>query len=208
MPPLFSPNTRPRWSGRPLALAALCLGLALPALAGAPQNPIAGVRFEPQVQLGGQSLVLNGTGLRAVAWFKGYAAALYLPQRSEQVAQVVASPGAKRLQMRLLVDVPVEEFVKAFHKGVERNAPADQQAGLLARMARFDALLRPLGTVKKGDTVNLDLLPGRGMQFWHNGRLLGPAIEGDDFYAALLLIFLGDKPVDDALKAGLLGRAA
>ncbi len=202
----------PKTRTLPLLAAAFLLSLAglvasPPSLAAAPQNPIAGVRFEPQVQLAGQSLQLNGTGLRAVAWFKGYAAGLYLTQRSEQVAQIVASTGAKRLQLRLLLDVPVEEFVKAFHKGVERNTPADQQASLQARMARFDALLRPLGKVRKGDTVNLDLLPGQGMQFWHNGRLLGPAIEGDDFYAALLLIFIGDKPVDDALKAGLLGRA-
>ena len=202
----------PKTRTLPLLAAAVLLSLAglvasPPGLAAAPQNPIAGVRFEPQVQLAGQSLQLNGTGLRAVAWFKGYAAGLYLTQRSEQVAQIVASTGAKRLQLRLLLDVPVEEFVKAFHKGVERNTPVEQQASLQARMARFDALLRPLGAVKKGDTFNLDLLPGLGMQFWHNGRLLGPAIEGDDFYAALLLIFIGERPVDDALKAGLLGRA-
>ena len=188
----------------------LCAALAVASLsqAAAPENPIAGVRFEPQVQLAGQSLQLNGTGLRAVAWFKGYAAGLYLAQPAASAEAAVSQPGAKRLQLRMLVDVPVAEFVKAFHKGVARNTPVAEHAGLTERMARFDGLLQPLGNVHKGDLVNLDLVPGQGMVFGYNGRQLGAAIPGDDFYGALLRIFLGEHPVDAALKAGLLGRRA
>ena len=205
----WAPRRRLALQMAPLLLCGVLLA-AVPAQAQAtePENPIAGVRFEPRVQLAGQALQLNGTGLRAVAWLKGYAAALYLGQPAASPEAVVAQPGAKRLQLRLLMDVPVAEFVKAFHKGVERNTPADQQAGLAERMARFDALLQPLGKVQKGDLVNLDLLPGQGLLFWHNGRQLGPAIPGDDFYAALLRIFIGEHPVDDTLKAGLLGQRA
>ncbi len=201
-------RTARRLAGALAVASALVAAPAALALAAEPVNPIAGVRFEPRVQLAGQNLQLNGTGLRAVAFFKGYAAALYLQQRSDSVDQVVAPGGAKRLQIRMLVDVPVAEFVKAFHVGVDRNTPESQHDGLKARMARFDGMLGPLGEMKKGDTVNLDLMPGQGMQFWLNGRAVGTPIEGDDFYAALLLIFIGDKPVDKALKAGLLGRAA
>jgi hypothetical protein len=189
-------------------LLSMALAGTPPAHAGAPENPIAGVRFEPRAQLAGQALQLNGTGLRAVAWFKGYAAGLYLARPAATADDALAQPGAKRLQMRLLVDVPIGEFVKAFHKGVERNTPPAQHAGLAERMATFDGLLRPLGKVRKGDLVNLDLVPGQGMLFWLNGRQLGAAIPGDDFYAALLRIFLGDHPVDDKLKDGLLGRRA
>ena len=201
--------TRRRWLHGTAALLLATSGLsAVAAPASGPENPIAGVRFDPVVQLAGQALRLNGTGLRAVAWLKCYAAGLYLARPAADAEAAVAQAGAKRLQLRLLVDVPVDEFVKAFHKGVERNTPADQQAALADRMARFDAQLRPLGQVSKGDLVNLDLMPGLGLLCWHNGRQLGPAIPGDDFYAALLRIFLGERPVDDALKAGLLGRRA
>lgn len=200
-PPRFLPRLLRAW-----LCCALLAGLPMAGRA-APENPIAGVRFEPQVQLAGQSLQLNGTGLRAVAWFKGYAAGLYLTRPAASPEAVLATPGAKRLQMRMLVDVPVGEFIKAFDKGVNRNTPEAQHPKLADRMAQFDALLQPLGTVNKGDLVNLDLVPGQGLQFWLNGRQLGAAIPGDDFYAALLLIFLGDKPVDKSLKAGLLGQA-
>ncbi|OYU82136.1 MAG: hypothetical protein CFE45_27700, partial [Burkholderiales bacterium PBB5] len=148
-------RTLGRWS------SAWFLGLSLlaagPAATAAPQNPIAGVRFDAQAQLAGQ------------------------PAASTEA--VLAQAGAKRLQMRMLVEVPTAEFVKAFHKGVERNTPAAQQAGLAERMARFDALIQPLGKVRKGDLVNLDSVPGQGMQLSLNGKALGAAIPGDDFYA-------------------------
>ena len=173
-----------------------------------PTNPIGGVRFEPQVQLAGQPLLLNGTGLRAVLFLKGYAAGLYLAQRAGDADAVVALPGAKRLQLRLLLDVPAADFVKAFHLGLERNNPAELQARLADRAARFDALLKPLGELKKGDLVNLDFLPGTGLQFWHNGRQLGEPIAGEDFYGALLRVFVGEHVSDERLRSGLLGRPA
>lgn len=188
--------------------------LLLPLLAGPasraaePTNPISGVRFDRQAQLAGQDLVLNGTGLRAVLFLKGYAAGLYLGRRAADGDAAVAQPGAKRLQLRLLLDVPAAEFVKAFHQGIERNNPPELQARLAERANRFDALLKPLGTLKKGDVVNLDFLPNQGLQFWHNGRQLGQAIPGDDFYGALLRVFVGVHVSDERLRAGLLGRPA
>lgn len=189
------------------ALAVLLL--ALPAAQAAePTNPIGGVRFDAQVQLAGQALQLNGTGLRAVLFLKGYAAALYLAQRAGTADAVAALPGAKRLQLRLLLEVPAAEFIKAFHQGIERNNPADVQAALAERAARFDALLKPVGKFRKGDAVNLDFLPGQGLQFWHNGKLQGAAIPGEDFYGALLRVFVGEHVSDNKLRDGLLGKPA
>lgn len=194
---------------RRIALLSLLLALAAPvAQAGDSATEISGVRFEPKLQLGGQALVLNGVGLRARSILKGYAAGLYLGHRAGAVPQVLAQDGPKRLQMRMLLDVPVAEFVKAFHKGVDRNTPEDQHAALAERMGQFDAQIQPLGKVRSGDTVNLDYLPSQGMLMSHNGRVIGAPIPGADFYSAILLIFIGDKPVDDKLKLGLLGQAA
>ena len=73
-------------------------------------------------------------------------------------------------------------------------------------MAQFEALVAATGTVHKGDVVNLDLEPGRGTAFRLNGTLRGEAIAGEDFYAALLRSFVGDRPYDRELRAGLLGQ--
>ena len=184
----------------------LLVALASPAFAAGPVNPIGGVRFEPQVPLAGQVLWLNGTGLRAWLWLKGYAAGLYLGQHAASAEAVVAQAGAKRLQLRMLMDVPADEFIKAFHQGIERNNTPDLQASLAERAARFDALLQPLGELHKGDAVNLDFVPGQGLLFWHNGRQLGAAIPGEDFYSALLRVFVGEHVSDERLRAGLLGK--
>ena len=191
---------------RSLRCIFLLLALGSPAFAAGPLNPIGGVRFEPQLQLAGQALLLNGTGLRAVLWLKGYAAGLYLGQHAASAEAVVAQAGAKRLQLRLLLDVPADEFIKAFHQGIERNNTPEMQASLAERAARFDALLHPLGEIHKGDTVNLDFVPGQGLLFWHNGRQVGAAIPGEDFYGALLRVFVGEHVSDERLRAGLLGK--
>lgn len=161
--------------------------------------------FPAQARVAGVALQLNGVGYRAVAWFKGYAAALYLTQRVRTVPEVLATPGPKRLQMKMLVDVPSAEFVKAFGKGVSRNTPAAEVATLRDRMQEFDALVNAIGTVRKGDLVDLDFVPGQGLQLSLNGRPRGAPIPGEDLYAALLRIFVGDRPVDKEMKVGLLG---
>ena len=198
------PSPRPHPLLRWLLAAALCCGL--PAGAAEPANPIGGVRFDPQAQVAGQALLLNGTGLRALRIFKAYAAALYLPQKAATADAVIALAGAKRLQIRMLWGVPAAEFVKAFDVGVKRNHPPEVQARLAERVARFDALLGPLGKIASGDTVTLDYQPSLGLVFSLNGRPVGTPIPGDDFYAALLRVFIGEQVSDDKLRAGLLGQ--
>lgn len=189
-----------------LLSSGLCL-LGRPAAAAAPVE-LAGERFDATMPVGGSSLLLNGVGLRAVAWFKGYAAALYLQARASTPEQVLQTPGPKRLQLRLLLDVPADEFAKAVDKGIARNTPEAQWPALAERRQRFDAAVRAVGEVKKGDVVNLDFVPGSGMLFTLNGQARSAPFAGEDFYAAVLRIFIGDKPVDSQLKAGLLGGPA
>ena len=185
-------------------LCALTL-LALNAGPARAQVQVEGQTFAARVTVGGQELVLNGVGLRAVAWLKGYAAGLYVPQKSTSADQVLAMAGAKRLQLRMLQEVSTQEFVKAFDRGVKRNTAEADLPALQARMQQFDAMISALGKVRKGDQVDLDFVPGQGLLFTHNGKRQGDAIKGDDFYAALLRIFIGAKPTDPELKAGLLG---
>jgi hypothetical protein len=192
-----------RW----LTAAVLAVTLAGGARAAAPVE-LEGFHFPGDLRLADASLELNGTGLRQVAWFKGYAAALYLTRRASTAAQVVAVPGPKRLKICMLVDVDIEEFVKAFDKGVARNAPPSMLPALEERRQRFDAQLRALHKVLKRDVIDLDFVPGQGLKMAVNGKPHGEAIPGEDFYGALLLVFVGEKPPDTRLRAGLLGASS
>jgi hypothetical protein len=187
---------------RPLLCAALLLALG----AQAQEAPllVEGQAFARHLPVAGTELLLNGTGVRAVAWFKGYAAGLYLPARARTAAQALAQPGPKRLQLRMLQEVPAAEFVKALRKGIERNS--SDAAALASRVERFAELILASGAVHKGDVVDLDLDPARGLLFSRNGTLRGEPIAGDEFYAALLRAFIGEHPYDERLKAGLLAQ--
>lgn len=187
-----------------------CAALVLPAAASAqiaPGKPVKveGFVFAADAQVGGSPLVLNGVGLRAVAWFKGYAAGLYLAKRAANASAVIAAPGAKRLDIRMLQDVGMEEFSKALHRGVGRNHSAAEVTKLQERVNRFDALLMGIVKVKKKDVVTIDWVPGTGTVLMLNGKQRGEPVAGEDFYAAFLRIFIGDKISDEELKAGLLG---
>lgn len=164
-----------------------------------------GLRFERSVRVADADLLLNGTGLRGVKWFKAYLVALYLPQPARNATEALAMAGPKRLQLRMLHDAPASEFAKAFNNGVTRNAPAAELPRLSARMQAFGRSVTALGTVRAGDVVDLDLHPGHGTLFAVNGRLQAEPIAGDDFFAALLRAFIGERPYDARMRAGLLG---
>lgn len=165
---------------------------------------VEGQAFAKRAVVVGSEVQLNGTGVRAVAWFKGYAAGLYLSQRSTTLAQVLAARGPKRLQLRMLQDVPAADFVKALNKGVERNSAAADLPALQPLMRRFAELIQQTGNVRKADVIDLDLDPTKGMLFSVNGTLRGDVVAGQDLFNALLRAFLGEQPYDEKLKAGLL----
>jgi len=193
-----------------VALIALAAFVLLPS-ANAAETP-APITLEDQTfatgaSVAGTPLQLNGVGLRAAFIYKVYVAGLYLPTHASTGAQVFAETGPKRLQVRLLMDGPSDEFAKAFTGGIAKRTPADQVAAMKDRIAAFDRTLRGVGNVRKGDVVNLDYAPGVGLTMTVNGKPAGAPVPGADLYDALLAIFVGDRPVDARMKAGMLGAA-
>jgi hypothetical protein len=59
-------------------------------------------------------------------------------------------------------------------------------------------------TVKEGDVIYLDYIPGSGTRVTINGENKG-LIPGRDFNNALLDIWLGEEPADKSLKKAMLG---
>ena len=191
--------------------AALWCALALPVHAQDTKPVVVeGQRLAPSVVLAGADLQLNGSGVRAAGWFKAYVAALYLVSPASTAEQAVAQAGPKRLQLRLLQDVPAVEFSKALRKGVSRNFGPNtaeaEAARLEPQLARFEAQINALKKVRKGDVVDIDQDATGSLLFIVNGTLRGQTPAGSVLFVALLRAFVGDKPYDDKLKAGLLGQ--
>lgn len=165
-----------------------------------------GMRFDDSIQLDATELKLNGLGLRAVLFIRGYVAGLYLIEKSTVENEVLVSTGPKRIQLRMLREAKAEDFNKALVSGMRRNATEAELTGLRDRLAQLERVIDSIGTVRKGDAITLDYIPERGMTLSVNGAVKGPSIHGADFYRTLLEIFIGDHPVDPRLKKGLLGQ--
>lgn len=178
-------------------------------LGGVRAAEVGGVKLDDKLRLapGGPELVLNGAGIRTRAIFKVYVAGLYLSEKKAKTADVLALAGPKRVAMTMLRDLSAQQLSEALADGIRGNSTAAEQEVLKGRTDELVAIMNALGEAKKGDAILLDFLPDSGTRVLVNGQPRGKPIAGDDFYRALLRIWLGDKPVDSDLKQGMLGQA-
>ncbi len=184
-----------------LLLAVAALVAILPAAAA----EVAGVKFADQVEAAGQPLVLNGAGLRRKFIFKVYAMALYLPARATSAAAAIDATGPKRVEIAMLRDVDAQTFSDALREGIEANHSEAEVKALEPRLKQLEAVMQKVGTAKDGMRIWLDWVPGAGTQVSIDGAPADAPIPGEDFYRALLRIWLGPHAVQDNLKQALLG---
>lgn len=185
-------------------LAAMTLAIASIG-ASAQAVEVEGVKFEPTVQVGGAALQLNGAGLRTRVFFKVYVAGLYVPQKANNAAALLAQKGPRRVAITMLRNVDSDTFSASLVEGLKNNLSEAQFTGFKAQIDALNANFKAAGEAKKGDVIHLEFVPDTGTRVIVNGKPSGAAIPGEDFYTAVLRIWLGDKPVDGDLKKGLVG---
>lgn len=184
--------------------AALAISLAMCASASFAAD-VAGVTLEPSVQLSGTPLELNGAGLRKKVFFKVYVMGLYVPRRTSDASELIAEPGPKRVAIHMLRDVGADTFTDALREGIRDNHTEAEAAALEPRVKQLAAVMSAVGEAKDGMNISLDWIPGSGTAIVVNGTARGAPIAGEDFYRALLRIWLGEHPVQDDLKKAVLG---
>ncbi|MBE2260686.1 MAG: chalcone isomerase family protein [Candidatus Accumulibacter sp.] len=167
---------------------------------------VAGVKFDDKTSVANSELVVNGAGLRKKVFFQVYAMALYLPEKSGDAEAVLASKGGKRIAITLLRDLTAKQFVEALQEGMANNHSEAEMAALKDRLKQLSDTMLAIGEAKTGTTIVIDWLPDSGTRLTVNGQVKGKDIAGEDFYKALLKIWLGNKPVQDDLKQALLGK--
>ncbi len=183
------------------ALAAISLNIAQAV-------EVAGVKFDDKTKLGNADAVANGAGMRKKAFFKVYAMALYLQEKQVDAEAVLAAKGVKRVAIGLLRDLSAQQFVDALQDGVASNHSETEMAALKDRLKLFSDAMLSVGEAKSGTGVLIDWIPESGTRLTVNGQAKGKDIPGEDFYKALLKIWLGNKPVQDDLKQALLGKVS
>lgn len=167
---------------------------------------VEGFKFDDQLKLGNADLVINGAGVRS-KFGKRYAMALYLPAKAGDAKAALATKGPKRIAISLIKDVDGDTFAGAVSKGINNNSSDAEQAALKDRVKQLSDTVIALGEIKAKSTIVFDWIPEKGTILTINGQMKGKEIPGEDFANALLRVWLGDDPVQNDLKQGLLGKA-
>ena len=165
---------------------------------------LSGVFIDDEISIeGGPALVLNGVGLREKLWIDMYVGSLYLPGKSNDVAEILSRPGPWRVQLDFVYkEVASDQLIDSWREGFEKNQPAERMKQLETRIDRFCGYFKTSAVAK--DQYRFDYVPGKGVEISKNQRQLG-LIPGEDFKTALLEIWLGNHPADRKLKKGMLG---
>ena len=177
--------------------ALLALSLTLPAGAGT----LAGVTLPDKAEVGGQTLALNGLGLRTKFFIKVYVGGLYLPQKEKAAAKVMSQDVPRRMVMHFLYSVSKEQMCDAWKEGLEQNtpkAPADVKKS-------FTQLCAWMEPIPKGNELVLTYVPGKGTEVQVNGKAKG-TVEGKATSDAILGTWIGPDPGPGAdFKKAVLG---
>jgi hypothetical protein len=177
--------------------AILALSLTLPAGAGT----LAGVTLPDKADAGGQSLVLNGLGLRSKFFIKVYVGGLYLPQKEKSAAKILSGDTPRRMVMHFLYSVNKDQMCDAWKEGLEQNTP--KAAPEVKK--DFATLCSWMEAIPKGHELVLTYVPGTGTQVEVNGKVKG-TLAGKPTSDAILGTWIGPDPGPGAdFKKAVLG---
>jgi hypothetical protein len=108
----------------------------------------------------------------------------------------------------LLRDINANDFSKGLLGGMRANLSAADQQKHFDSLIKLGALFGQIPSLKKGESISVDSIPGTGTLVLVNGKKVGEAFQDESFFYALLQIWLGPKPIEDSLKPVLLGLTA
>ncbi len=158
------------------------------------------IKLPDTVQVGDQTLVLNGMGLRKARLKKWYVAGLYLASKTNDAPAIIANDQPRHMTMDWLQDVSLVEVYEGWKKTIDNNEALE----LATYQERLDKMVAALTDFKAGQNLTFSYLPGKGTKVIVQGEPK-TVIEGADFVSALISVWLGPEPPNDSLKEGLLG---
>ena len=169
---------------------------------------IEGVKIDDAVVLsrGGPELVLNGAGVRRkLAFIDVYIGSLYLAKKNSDNEAIIADPGPKRVAMHVLSnEVTAADLISSMNNALAANLVPHELALIEKRVRDLNTMMSSIKVINKGSVVLLDYIPEVGTRVTVNGEEK-MTIPGEDFFRAMLNIWIGNKPVDGRLRDAMLG---
>lgn len=147
-------------------------------------------------------LLLNGAGLREKLYIDIYVGALYLPAKTMDARAILSDTEPASVLMHILYkEISKQKLTDGWIDGLDANLSKSE---LQTFQPRLDAFNKLFTAAHKGDVLSIEYTPERGTEVRINGEWRG-AVEGNDFFRALLKIWLGPNPVSKSLKQDMLG---
>ncbi len=180
-------------------LAGLCLWCSA---ASASATTLAGVTMPETMTVQGQTLRLNGMGVRSytVLHVHGYVAGLYVPAQGHDASTLLAAAGPKLLRIQFVHAASLAKVQDDMRDARSRNCsdgcPSQDDAA-------FAQLLGTARAVQPGDVITYVYGPDQ-VQVLFNGGDVG-TIRNADFSRRMLDGMIGLHPPTAALRVGLLG---
>ena len=191
------------------AVLLLALSVAAPALAQEIPEPKSGVKFT--AKSGDMSLLGVGLRVKKVAFVtaKVYAVGLYVADSA--LSGPLAAYKGKTDSPDFYKELVSGDFEKQIVMKFTRDLSADQIRGgfreTLAGTSKLDLFVGYFGDTKQGQECLLTWKPGGILETKVTG-LNRPPINDKAFASAVFGIWLGDKPIQEDIKKGLVSRAA
>ena len=161
---------------------------------------IGGKMLPDTMKLGDNVLVLNGAGLRKKLIIKVYAGALYLPQPTDNAAQVINSDIPMAVKMHFIYkSVDPAKLIEAWNTGFAKS----DISNLKEQITQFNAMFS--ADAKKDDVYDITYLPDTGSSLYINGKLIG-TVPGFEFKKALFSIWFGNETELPKLRDRMLGK--
>ena len=183
-----------------LALATMLAGTC----AQAGSLVVDGVKYEPTAVVGGKTLRLNGmTTKHNKLGDRNFAVSVYVQTPTHTTDALLAVPGPKRISFAFLRPVQADNM-RFLTQGVQNNVDRAEFSKTFVGVMQLGTLLGAHPTFAEGDSLTMDYQPCVGTRFLINGKRQGEPVKEPEFFKAMLLIWLGPKPADAQMKAGLL----
>lgn len=180
------------------------LGLMLFLSGIAHAEKINGCEFPEKLKIEGEELVLNGGGTRTRYFVSIYNSGLYLAKKTDNGEKVVNEDKPMAVRMHFVYELVKKEKIISVWNECFENVTDGNVKPIKKEIDTFCGLFG-VDDVKGGDVFELLYVPDKGVTVTKNSKELG-AVKGLAFKKALFSVWFGNKPIQENLKSGMLGK--
>ncbi len=167
------------------------------------QTKVGDATLPDKVNFNGESLSINGAGLREKLFFDIYAGALYLNKKNNNARAIAKADETMAIKLHILSGMMSRnKMANAFREGFKKSTNGNIEP-YKERIEKFIGFIN--NEIEVGQIYDIVYETGKGSVIYKDGKEKG-YVEGLEFKEALFNIWLGDKPVDKGLKKEMLGR--